>query len=574
MAKPISGKSHIGIRREKRPNGDIYVYERVTAYDPKTKKTRTIEEHMKGKIISGTQEIVPTRRKRPKGEAATSTLRIHTGTTDILEWAGRESGIDRDIRSSFREGDAEKILSIARYWVATDGNTLPRLESYQNMHNLPYRQGISEDVYSELFKSVGCNETGIQQYFSHRAARLDKNPVIALDSTTISTYSTNQLEARHGFNKDGDGLGTIKQVTLYSVKDQEPIAFAKQPGNIPDVISVENAISQVKCLGMERPLIVTDAGYRSEDNLSAYVRKNMKFLTVMDAGSLWIRDIIDDVTEKLKSLSAICPFDSSIRGVGSMVMHTFSHKRERTRGGIAAGELEELSRRLYVGIFHSPERGLQREFEFTKNLLELKRQIESGRTEFTQVAEKKIELYLIKSHMGRGGKLNVSFNDAAIQKAMKHFGYFALVSNQALEPFTALEYYRLREKIEELFADQKGAFDSRKPRVWYPDNLRGRQLVQFVGLGYHCFIMKKIKEVQNMLGKDSELKTQKQLKLERKLLKWLENHSFAQIMDWFDCLETTSVTTETVKARWSTETTEQDRLFLTMLGVRKESCTH
>jgi len=26
MSKPITGKNHVGERREKRPNGDIYVY--------------------------------------------------------------------------------------------------------------------------------------------------------------------------------------------------------------------------------------------------------------------------------------------------------------------------------------------------------------------------------------------------------------------------------------------------------------------------------------------------------------------------------------------------------------------
>ena len=260
MAKAFSGKSHVGIRREKRPNGDIYVYERITAYDPELKKTRTIEEHLQGKIKAGTQEMIPTRRKRTHGDSTMSTVRIHAGTTDILDWAGRESGIDGDIHASFCEGDAEKILSIARYWVATDGNTHPRLESYQNMHNLPYQSGIREDVYCKLFKSVGCNEDGIQRYFLSRSAKLDKNPVIAFDSTTISTYSENQSEARQGFNKDHDGLSTIKLLTLYSVKDREPIAFSKQPGNIPDVISVQNAISQMKCLGIEKPLIVTDAG--------------------------------------------------------------------------------------------------------------------------------------------------------------------------------------------------------------------------------------------------------------------------------------------------------------------------
>ncbi|MFA6814736.1 MAG: hypothetical protein WCS73_00375 [Lentisphaeria bacterium] len=173
-------------------------------------------------------------------------VRSHTKLTDILKWAGWASGIDSDIYGSFHTGDAAKILSIARYWVATDGNTLPRIESWQNMHNLPYPHDISEDVYSDLFKLVGCNEDGVQRYFMCRAAMLAKNPVIALDSTTISTYSENQIEARQGFSKEKNGLDIIKLITLYSVKDHELIAFAKQSGNIPDVISVENTLAQMK----------------------------------------------------------------------------------------------------------------------------------------------------------------------------------------------------------------------------------------------------------------------------------------------------------------------------------------
>lgn len=132
------------------------------------------------------------------------------------------------------------------------------------MHPLPYREVITEDVYGDLFKDVGRNEEGVQCYFSARAARLGKSPVLAFDSTTISTYSENQSEARRGFNKNGDGLNTIKLLTLYSVKAREPVAFAKQPGNIPDVISIENTLTQLKCLNLKNPLIVTDNGYYSQ----------------------------------------------------------------------------------------------------------------------------------------------------------------------------------------------------------------------------------------------------------------------------------------------------------------------
>ena len=70
----ISKKIHVGERREKRSNGDIYIYERITAYNEKTRKTYTVSQKIKGKIKSGTQEIVPTRPKKLKSEGGVPAL--------------------------------------------------------------------------------------------------------------------------------------------------------------------------------------------------------------------------------------------------------------------------------------------------------------------------------------------------------------------------------------------------------------------------------------------------------------------------------------------------------------------
>ena len=568
MPKRITGKTHVGERRERRPNGDIYVYERITGYNKETQKTYTVSQLLKGKIKAGTEEMVPTRPKKRKGNGGVvAAVRQHTGLTDILEWVGKASAIDDNVRSSFSEGDAAKILSIARYWIGTSGNTLPRLESWQVMHPLPYREVITEDVYSKLFKDIGRNEDGVQRYFSSRATLLDKFPVLAFDSTTISTYSENQSEARRGFNKDGDGLNTIKLLTLYSVKAREPLAFAKQPGNVPDVISIENTLAQLKCLNLETPLIVTDNGYYSQKNMMEFAWRNVKFLTLVDPDIVFVRETVDELRETLAGMSSTCPFDPSICGATSLRMHEFSRMRKRSRNGKVAGERETFSRRLYVHVYYSPDNEAKKELAFRKDLLELKAQIEEGTTEFTKSAQRKIDKYLICSKNGRGGKLKVGFHDKAIAQAKKYFGYFALISNQVMDTFTALENYRLREKIEELFAVQKGSLDGARPRTWYPDNLRGRQFVQFVSLGYHCFLTKKIREVEARLGKNEPGKAKALLKLEKKLEKWLAQRSLAQILDWFDCIETTQIKTAMGDYRWSTESVARDRLFLEYLGV-------
>ncbi len=115
---------------------------------------------------------------------------------------------------------------------------------------------------------------------------------------------------------------------------------------------------------------------------------------------------------------------------------------------------------------------------------------------------------------------------------------------------------------------EEGGLDGGRPRTWHPDNLRGRPFVQFVSLGYHCFLTKKIKEMRAGLGKNESEKTTALVKLENKLDKWLEQRSLAQILDWFDyCIETTHVQTAMGNYRWSTKSVARDSLFLEYLEV-------
>ncbi len=73
--------------------------------------------------------------------------------------------------------------------------------------------------------------------------------------------------------------------------------------------------------------------------------------------------------------------------------------------------------------------------------------------------------------------------------------------------------------------------------------------------------------MQSKLGKNGSGKTKMLLTLEKKLDKWLKQRSLVQILDWFDCIETTNVQTAMGNYRWSTESVARDWLFLEYLGV-------
>ena len=156
---------------------------------------------------------------------------------------------------------------------------MPRMESWQVMNPLPYGHPITQDVYGKLFASVGRNESGVQSYFQCRGQRvLSTGLNLALDTTTFSTCSKNQIEARQGLTRMGTGLirSSFSCCTLWKIVS--PSLSASRPGNIPDKISLANALRQLDMLDLASPVIVADNGFYSQDNMTHFAREHTKFL--------------------------------------------------------------------------------------------------------------------------------------------------------------------------------------------------------------------------------------------------------------------------------------------------------
>lgn len=273
------------------------------------------------------------------------------GVMDILEWAGHESGIDDDLLASADRGTAQKILSVARYWTANPGGTIPRIEEWQIDHMLPYEDGLSEDMCYDLMASIGGGASVQQKYFSARASRMPSKASVAVDSTTISSYSENLNDVRYGYNKDGDGLATIKVMALFCTETRQPIAFMRQPGNIPDVISVTNTMKQLDAFGMEKPLVVLDGGFFSEGNILSLMKENTKFLMRGQLDGNWILPELEKVLGGLQLPSHMSPDHPGIYGTTTSVMHDFHWIRQRNRGMAAKGEAVTETHRVYLYFF-------------------------------------------------------------------------------------------------------------------------------------------------------------------------------------------------------------------------------
>ena len=560
-------------------NGDIYIIERKTMYDEKKRYNRVLSSKLIAKIPKGGDKPVSTRPKRAKlpvldvevGNLTASRMRV--GMMDIIAHIGDVSGIDSAIYDATDPGTAQKIISLARYLLATGGQTLPGILTWQFSHPLPYEHGLSEGIYHELFVRIGRDESLVQNFFASRVRSLSEKDAIAYDSTTISTWSEGQIEARYGFNKAGDGLRTIKFLSLYSINTRQPIAYTKLPGNLPDVVTVKNAITQMNALGMKTAELVTDNGYHSQQNLSELLQAGFDFLTLAKTSLLWVRDEIDRHMEDFSGITTACPFDTSTHGVTVTLMRDF--QKVRKYGGKAsgkqAGDVEIFRRRVYLHLFFNPMRQAEDKVAFESELIDIKGLLESGKQEeeLSEPAQRKAAKYLRVNH--RGGRISVTFDEKSCAEANKYHGFFALVANKEKETFEALAKYRKRNTIEAFFRGDKQTADGLRHRVWNADSLRGRMFVQFVAMCYFEYFSEQLRQVKMKLGisnGDEKHDTKAVLEAERKLKSWIENTPIYLQLQWFDTVENVKVSSILTSKRWTTEITSRDALYLEKLGVK------
>ena len=604
MPRPLSGETKTYDIKRPMSNGVTYVYRRTEKYDPvKQRMMKVGKDVLLGKILpSSNGEIVPTRPRRkishsdPQktkgsetsrpsglrdggnnvtggGTSAVAASRYHFGAGKLLDRAAELCGIEEDIYELADLGTAQKLISCARFLVSTGGDRLSHISTWQIMHPIPYVEGLSKDICHRLTETLGTDETFRQSLFRKR---FDRQPgkhelVVAFDGSTVSTYSENQVDARYGFNKDSDGLPTIKWLSLYASESCEPLAFAKQPGNVPDVVSVSNALSQLSVLSTREVVLVTDNGFYSESNAYELMEQNFGFLMRIETSTKWVRPYLDRHLDELGNSSCSCSDDGYVTGVSVPLVRTFTKVDDD-------GTKHSIRRKCHLHFYLDSRKRSSMNASGNVELQDLKFKLNSGMPieSLSRDAQAKVGDLLTKSTAGDGSDV-YSLNDEAIRESRKTNGIFAVIGYGKYQVVRdmrlALSTYINREHIEDHFRAEKQTVDGNTVRSWYGDNYMGRMIIQFVALCYEDCLWQQIKSIKAKLRADIiESKTSGKKKTDaakrQKLLTWLSGMSLRDIICWFDAIEVTEVSSQIKDKRWNTEILERDRLFLELLGVK------
>ena len=218
------------------------------------------------------------------------------GATYLFDAIGKKLGITKDLKHCFPDS-YKQILSIAYYLILEDRNPLSRFPKWASTHTHPFNKNIPSQRSSELFASI--SEDAKQNFFLLQGKRRLEKEFLAYDTNSISSYSKLLKQVEYGLNKDHDPLPQINLALLFGEKSGLPVYFRKLPGNIADVKTIQNMLSDVDFLKLDKVNFVMDRGFYSEDDINAFYEKHYKFLIAAKTSLTFVQQKLDEVRESM-----------------------------------------------------------------------------------------------------------------------------------------------------------------------------------------------------------------------------------------------------------------------------------
>ena len=467
-------------------NGREYAYEYKSIWNKEKQRSEQKREYL-GRIIDG--KLVLSKRQRLKEEIArgkgmpskrgsvpaVECKRLFVGTTYLFDRIGEKLGIETDLRACFQENYKE-MLSMAYYLALEPCSPMYRFKKWATTHWHPCVRDIPSQRSSELLSMV--TEAAKMDFFRRQSKRRMETEHLFYDSTSISSYSEQLKQVKYGKNKEGNGLEQINLALLLGQSSGLPVYYRKLPGNITDVMTIQNLLKGIDYLDLRKVKLVMDRGFYSAKNVNALYKGHHKFVIGTKISLKFIQD---------KLMPDRADFDRRENYDAATGLFMMSHTMDWPYEDVKVRSCEVINdtRRVYVHIYYNDQLATDEKIRFNKMLDTLEEELRSGKRKEDHEGNY-AKYYDVVETPVRG--IRITPKQTAINTARKNFGFFAILSNGVKDPVEALNIYRSKDLIEKAFTDLKDRLNMRRTSVSSEENMEGKLFLQFIGLIFLSYV--------------------------------------------------------------------------------------
>ena len=474
--------------------GITYAYKNEAYWD-KDKKQSRANRTLLGKIDPDTGEIIQTRQYKKKGKSETAQPaktgplpikeynRSFYGATYLFDQIGQITGITADLKNCFPDS-YRQILSIAYYLILEENNTLSRFSHWQKLHIHPYHEDIPSQRSTELFQSI--DEEGRMTFFRKQGKRRIEKEYWAFDITSISSYSDTLCQVKKGKNKEFDRLAQINLALLFGEESGLPFYYRKLSGNITDVKTVKQLMTEFDVMGYKKVNVILDRGFYSRENVNALFKNHQKFIIGVKLSLEYVKAILEQEREKLR-LWGNLETQFGIYGLCRPIEWDYEQDRPYK------GDTITDKRRAYLLLFYNPEKAAKDQVEMNEYLTSLHNDLATNKLKEYRMND--YDKYFEVTETPKRGR-RITPKEDAMLKAARNYGYFALLTNEVQDPFEALSLYRSKDIVEKGFGNLKERLNFRRLQVSSELSLNGKIFVEFVALIYLSYVKKKMQDAK------------------------------------------------------------------------------
>jgi transposase len=360
----------------------------------------------------------------------------------------------------------KEICNLCFYIIAND-KPLAYMEDWLS-ENESYPAGrMNSQRLSELLAAFGHKEHN--DFYRMWNEVNESDEYMALDITSISSYSKQILDNERGYNRDGENLSQINLCLLFGEETQLPVYQTIYSGSIMDVATLCSTVSEMDAVkGKKKLVLVMDKGFYGEKNIDFLIEKQCEFLMAVPFSNNWSKELIKSERGKIdRASNLINTLDSPERGISKKI-DLYGHK-------------------LTVHLFFNPEHEVKYRNYLYDFVSCLRQMVRNG--ERQSAFKKDIDKYLMIRKNN-----SVHIREDVLKRELETNGWFLMLGNGKITTQKAHDIYSKKDVVEKAFMKYKNLLGFHRLRVHTDIRMKNKLFVGFIAMAVISHIHKVMKE--------------------------------------------------------------------------------
>ena len=440
-------------------NNTTYVYQNTSTWNKQTKQCNTKRKYL-GKLDPNTKNITPTNKKHNNKQTTHATVQCE-GPNILLNNITNNLNLTKHLQETF-PNDWNKILTCA-YYLISENKPLSHIETWSTHYTHPYNNPLTNQRISELLKTLSKEKQ--LPFFTQWTKKHAEKEYIALDITSVSSYSKQNQYVRYGYNRDGKSLPQINLCLLLGQTSKLPLYYESLNGSIKDVSTLENVLKMLSWLKAVHIYPVMDKGFYSERNIDRLYELGFLFTVGVPFTSKWAKDLVAKLWGGIERFSCF--------------------HRVGDRGFFADTDTTSWKGQLcYRHVYYDSKRAFEEYVDLLLKLGVWQKELDGGC--LVEENRRYYDKYFVVEQVSGGGCRFRVCDEAVLEFKLGVAGFFVLLSNDICDAVEAYKVYREKDVVEKGFDNLKNGLDMKRLRVHDVLAMEGRLFVAFVALVLSC----------------------------------------------------------------------------------------